>query len=132
MRDFERKNQPPIIGTREFISRVKDRFFKNKIDKKIPASKALAPDLDQIISEVRRYHEIKGTSLTAVHRGIENEPRDVAVYLIRTMRAEPLMKIGAGFGLKRYSSVSSVVARSFTPLSEPNLHGSICLTFTTL
>ena len=44
-------------------------------------------------------------------RGIENEPRDVAMYLIRSMRTEPLMRVGAGFGLNRYSSVSSAVMR---------------------
>jgi REP element-mobilizing transposase RayT len=108
---FERKKQPSMLGTREFISRVKDRYFKKKINQEIPASKGLAPDLDRIISEVSRYYGIKPTALTAVRRGIENEPRDVAVYLIRTMRSEPLMKIGPGFGLKRYSSVSSVVMR---------------------
>ena len=46
-----------------------------------------------------------------VHRGIENEPRDVAMYLIQFMRSEPLMRVGAGFGLNRYSSVSSAVMR---------------------
>ena len=111
VRVFDRKYLPSMLGSKEFISRVKDRFFKKKIDKEIPASKGLAPDLDRIISEVSRYYEIKPTALTAVRRGIENEPRDVAVYLIRTMRSEPLMKIGAGFGLNRYSSVSSVVLR---------------------
>jgi hypothetical protein len=47
--------------------------------------------------------------LKAVRRGIANEPRDVAMYLIRSMRAEPLIRVGAGFGLNRYSSVSSAV-----------------------
>jgi chromosomal replication initiation ATPase DnaA len=45
--------------------------------------------------------------LKAVRRGIESEPRDVAMYLIRSMRAEPLIRVGAGFGLKRYSSVTA-------------------------
>ena len=31
------------------------------------------------------------------------------MYMIRSMRYEPLMKIGASFGLNRYSSVSSAV-----------------------
>ena len=118
VRVFERKNQPSMLGTKEFICRVKDRFFKKKIDREIPASKGLAPDLDRILSEVSRYYEIKPDTLTSVRRGIENEPRDVAVYLIRTMRSEPLMKIGAGFGLNRYSSVSSVVMRVKTKLQK--------------
>jgi DNA-binding NtrC family response regulator len=69
-----------------------NRFFKKKIDKEVPASKQLAPDLDTIISEVSRYYEIRPTTLKAVRRGIENEPRDVAMYLIRSMRLEALNK----------------------------------------
>ena len=111
LRVFERKNQPSMLGSKEFISRVKNRFFKKKVDKEVPASKRLAPEMERIISEVSRYYGAGPTSLTAVRRGIENEARDVAVYLIRTMRSEPLMRIGAGFGLSRYSSVSSVVLR---------------------
>jgi REP element-mobilizing transposase RayT len=95
----------------EFISWIKDGFFIKKKDKEIPASKALAPDMETVISEVSRYYEIKPSTLKAVRRGIENEPRDVAIYLIRSMRTEPLMRVGAGFGLNRYSSVSSAVMR---------------------
>ena len=70
-----------------------------------------APDIDTIISEVSRYYDIRLSALKSVRRGIENEPRDVTMYLIRCMRSEPLMKIGADFGLNRYSSVSSAVVR---------------------
>ena len=118
IRFFERERQPSMLGSKEFIAWVKNRFFKKKIDKEIPASKGLAPDLDRIIFEVNRYYETRLAALTAVRRGIENEPRDVAIYLIRSMRSEPLMRIGARFGLNRYSSVSSVVIRVNTKLQR--------------
>jgi hypothetical protein len=111
VRLLERKNLPSILGSEKFISLIKDRFFKKKIDKEVPASKDLAPDIDTIISEVSRYYDIRQSALKSVRRGIENEPRDVSMYLIRCMRSEPLMKIGADFGLNRYSSVSSAVMR---------------------
>ena len=63
-----------------------------------------------------RYYKVRPTKLKAVRRGMENEPRDVAIYLIRSMRAEPLMRVGANFGLNQYSSVSSVVLRVKTKL----------------
>ena len=107
-----------MLGSKDFISWVKDRFFKKKIDKEIPASKGLAPDLDRIIYEVNRYYKARPAALTAVRRGIENEPRDVAIYLIRSMRSDPLMRIGARFGLTQYSSVSSVVMRVKTKLRK--------------
>jgi chromosomal replication initiation ATPase DnaA len=118
MRVIEREKQPSMLGSKEFISWVKDRFFKKKIDKEIPASKGLAPDAEGIISEVSRHYEASSIVSTAVRRGIVNEPRDVAIYLIRSMRSDPLMRIGARFGLTQYSSVSSVVLRVKTKMQK--------------
>ena len=107
-----------MLGSNEFVSWVKDRFFKKETDKEIPASRGLAPDTEMIISEVSRYYGASSRELTAVRRGIGNEPRDDAIYLIRSMRSDPLMRIGARFGLTRYSSVSSVVMRVKTKLQK--------------
>ena len=111
VRLIESKKPASMLGSEKFLSWIKERFFKQKKDKEVPASKELAPDLETIISEVSRYYQIKPDKLKAVRRGIVNEPRDVAIYLIRSMRSEPLMQVGAGFGLNRYSSVSSAVMR---------------------
>jgi hypothetical protein len=111
VRVLDGKNPPSMLGSEKFISWIKDRFFKKKKDKEVPASKELAPDLDKIISEVCRYYKVRPTKIKAVHRGIENEPRDVAMYLIRSMRAESLIGVGEKFGLNQYSSVSSAVTR---------------------
>ena len=118
VRVLDGKNPPSMLGSEKFISWIKDRFFKKKKDKQVPASKELGPDLDTIISEVSRYYKLETTNLKAVRRGIENEPRDVAMYLIRSMRAEPLMRVGANFGLNQYSSVSSAVIRVKAKLQE--------------
>jgi len=111
VRVLDGNNPPSMLGSEKFISWIKDRFFKKKKDKEVPASKELAPDLDTIISEVSRYYKVRPTKLKAVRRGIENEPRDVAMYFIRSMRAEPLIRVGEKFGLNQYSSVSSAVTR---------------------
>ena len=111
VRVLDGRNPPSMLGGEKFISWIKDVFFKKKKDKEVPASKELAPDLDTIISEVSRYYKVRPAKLKAVRRGIENEPRDVAIYLIRSLRAEPLIRVGANFGLNQYSSVSSAVIR---------------------
>jgi hypothetical protein len=98
VRILDGKNPSSMLGSDKFISWIKDRFFKKKKDKEVPASKELAPDLETIISEVSRYYETKPATLRSVRRGIENEPRDVALYLIRSMRAEPLIRVAAGLG----------------------------------
>jgi len=45
VRVLDRKNPPPMLGNKKFISWIKDRFFKKKLYKEVPASKQLAPDL---------------------------------------------------------------------------------------
>jgi len=107
-----------MLGSKVFISWVKDLFFKKKIDKEVPASKGLAPNTDRIISEVSHYYEARPAALTAVRRGSENEPRDVAIYLTRSLLSDPLMRIGAELGLSRHSSVSSVIMRVKTKLQK--------------
>ena len=56
VRILDRKNPPTMLGSEKFISWIKNRFFKKKIDKEIPTSKELAPDLNTIISEVSRHY----------------------------------------------------------------------------
>ena len=99
----------PFWQHRVYFSGQRSIFQKEDINKEIAASKGLVPAGDRIISEVSRYYQTKPSALTGVRRGYKNESRDAALYIIRTMRAEPLKKIGAGFELNRYSSVSSVV-----------------------
>ena len=40
-----------------------------------------------------------------------NKPRNVAIYLLRTLRGDNLEEIGQDFNINRFSSVSSVVER---------------------
>jgi len=67
---------------------------------------------------ITRHHlktiknKINEEQLFSVKRGTENEPRNVAIYLMRSLRDETLIKIGSEFNLIRYSSVSSVIERT--------------------
>jgi len=42
-------------------------------------------------------------------RGVNNEPKNVAIYLTRVLSREGLMNISAAFGMQGYSSVSSAI-----------------------
>jgi len=42
---------------------------------------------------------------------VENEARDLAIYLLRYIRSERLEKIGEEFNLTNYSSVSNAISR---------------------
>jgi hypothetical protein len=41
---FKKKKWPAILGSRDFINRIKERFFPEKADDEIPQSRELAPE----------------------------------------------------------------------------------------
>ncbi|MCJ7687336.1 MAG: hypothetical protein MUO68_23905 [Desulfobacteraceae bacterium] len=56
-------------------------------------------------------YNIKETELYVTRRRYFNEPRNVAVYLIRHLRNDTLKHVGEQFGIEKYSTVSSIVER---------------------
>ncbi len=109
---FENKYLPSMLGSESFIEKLKKTFFLEKQDKEIPESKTLAPDSNRIFEGICEYYKIEGSKLYTVRRGTENEPRNVAIYLMRKLRADPLIKIGSMFNLSKHSSVGSVIERT--------------------
>lgn len=108
---FEREKTPSVLGSEKFIGWVKDIFFHQKDHIEVPESKSLAPDKEKIKQIVcNTYHVEKGHLLKS-KRGTFNEPRNVAIYLSRTLRGEGLHEICREYQLKKYSSASSVIER---------------------
>jgi len=108
---FGRKNLPSVLGSKSFINCIKDKFFNLNNFEEIPETKKLAPDIDKIKYAVCKAYNIKAKELNVSRRGYFNEPRNVAVYLIRRLRNDPLKQVGQQFGIKKYSTVSSIVER---------------------
>ncbi len=108
---YARVNLPSLLGGDKFIQWVKSTFYKGRIAKDIPQSKMLAPDGQAIIRAVCDFYDVSKSELLVIRRGVVNEPRDMAIYLQRTVCGAPLLDIGSNFGLRRYSSVSSAVHR---------------------
>jgi REP-associated tyrosine transposase len=108
---FEKKNLPSLLGSNKFVEWAKANFFEGGIHKDVPQSKILAPDRPTIINAVCGFYKADEKDIAPVRRGVQNEPRDVAIYLLRTICGEPLMRIGQAFGMTQYSSVSSAVER---------------------
>lgn len=102
---------PTVWGSSDFVDWVKRKFFKQKAHKDIPDSIELAPDIEIIIGEICDSYRIGKEELKKSRRGRSNEPRDVAVYLIRLLRGDTLEMIGKVFLLNRFSSVSGIIQR---------------------
>jgi len=109
---LDKKKWPAMMGSVDFITKVKEKFFSEKKDDEVPQSRELAPDPDQIQNIVCEYYGIDREKLFLSRRGIFNEPRNIAIYLTRRFRGDSLKQIGAYFQLKKYSSVSSIIERT--------------------
>ena len=45
-------------------------------------------------------------------RGVSNEPRNIAIFLMRNLKGSKLDDIGREFNVRQYSSVSTIIERT--------------------
>jgi len=109
---YGKRNLSSVLGSDRFVNKVKEKFFKKKVHKEVQESKRLSPDTKSIKEAICSYYKIEEKDLIVARRGTENEPRNLAIYLMRTLKGEPLVRIGAEFNLNNYSSVSSVIGHT--------------------
>ena len=102
---------PTVIGSKSFVDKIKGLFFADKKHEEVPESRYLAPDIEEIIEAVCKFYNVNKDVLFSSRRGLFNEPRNVAIYLIRRLRGGTLKEAGKIFGIEKNSTVSSVVER---------------------
>ena len=100
---------PPILGTQKFLDKMKDLFFSEKGNEEIPEARLLAPDPDRILKTVAEFYKVGTDDLLKSRRGYFNEPRNVAIYLMRRLRGDTLKEAGEVFGISKNSTVSSCI-----------------------
>jgi REP element-mobilizing transposase RayT len=108
---FSGAKTPSVLGSPEFIAWAKEQFRNLGGGREIHTSRQAEPGLEVIRSAVSSAYETDPSELLRSHRGLTNEPRNVAIYLSRRLSGETLSRIGKAFGLDNYSSVSSTVTR---------------------
>lgn len=108
---FSLKKLPSFFGPESFITDLKEKYYFKKKSYEVPESKSLSPTSDSIISAVCEYYSVSFNELLITRRGNFNEPRNVAVYLLRQIGGENLNTIGEQFNIKAYSTVSSILRR---------------------
>jgi len=111
VRFYSLKNLPSILGSDLFKDSIRDKFYNLANQPEIPESKFLAPDVEKVIRAVCDFYGISRKKILVSRRGNENLPRDVAVYLVRRLCHMTLPSVGMEFGIKNYSTVSSIVQR---------------------
>ncbi len=110
-RFYSLMNLPSVLGSESFKHWVKEKFKHLSCQDEIPKSRDLAPTADYIISIVCEHFEVNKETFAVSKRGIENLPRDIAIYLVRLHSRETLAVVGQHFSISKYSTVSSVVER---------------------
>ncbi|WP_372680205.1 transposase [Desulfosarcina sp.] len=108
---IDEKKWPSMIGPADFLDWVKGKYYNLKQHEDVPESKKLAPSVELINQIVCDFYRIQPDGLYKSQRGVFNEPRNSAIYLVRKMRHDTLKEIGDQFNLEKYSSVSSIVER---------------------
>ena len=110
-RTFNSKKLPPFLGNDQFVSWVKETFYHKKRHEEVPGSRWLSPDPERIKEIVSNAYQIEENILLKSRKGVFNEPRNVAIYLMRRLRGDTLVEICKIFQMKKYSSVSSIIER---------------------
>jgi len=100
-----------MLGTERFIDWVKDQYYAVKSDQGVPQAKELAPAAHLIIDAVCEFYGVSRDELYRSGRGDFNEPRNVAISLIRKLRRDDLRGIGGRFRMEKYNSISSIIER---------------------
>ncbi len=115
---IKRKKWPTLVGPDEFIDWVKGKYYSSKVDEDVPDTKQLVPEEEKILEAVCKYYGTDMHGLYKSQRGFFNEPRNVAIYLMRKLRRDRLRRICEQFQMEKYSSASSVIERMKERLSR--------------
>lgn len=109
---------PPFMGPQNFVDWIKGKYYKVVADPDVPQTKELAPPADAIVSIVCDDYDVGEVDIYRSRRGFFNEPRNVAVLLLRQLRGDSLKRIAERFGMEKYSSVGSIMERMRARLQQ--------------
>jgi putative transposase len=110
-RFYAMKNLPSVLGGEAFKEWLKDKFCHLGFQEEIPESRIFGPTIEEIVAGVCLHFRVTREQLSLSHRGTENLPRDVAIYLVRLLSRGTLAEVGKNFGIGNYSTVSSAIER---------------------
>ena len=96
-----KKKLPYMLGSEEFIERMRHMFSVEKRHAEVPESRSLTPDVERIRAVVCKSYNVTKEALTATRRGTANEARNVAIYLMRYLGGIVLKKLPGNFGQPR-------------------------------
>lgn len=112
------KKWPSVIGPKDFLDWIKGNYYALKHNEDVPEAKTLAPSVELINQIICSFYKIEPDGLFKSQRGVFNEPRNSAIYLVRMLRHDTLKEIGNQYDIQKYSSVSSSIERMRQQIDE--------------
>jgi REP element-mobilizing transposase RayT len=108
---YAMKKLASLLGGEGFKDWVRNRFIDPEMQREVPEAQRLARTPQDAIEQVCLYFDLEEARLQESRRGVENLPRNIAIYLARSTSRMTLSEIGAEFGMPNYSTVSSAAER---------------------
>jgi hypothetical protein len=117
---YERGNLPSIYGDESFREAIQGKIRKMRKEDEIPEMKRErgTPGIKEVEERVCEVYGVERKELKRKRRGYWNEPRNVAIYLSRSVGGVKLTEIGKRWGELHYSSVSGMMYKVKKKMQE--------------
>jgi len=104
-RYYEAKRQSPILGSEEFIERIRQRGAAEVREYARYERRVMQTPPERVIGEVARQYKVAREEIFRGIRGRENEARKVAMYVVKRCCDRTLAEMAQYFGVGHYSAV---------------------------
>ena len=102
---YRRSRQGPVLGKETFRERIRKRL--NKIDREHPRYERVEvrPTVERVLKQVGKEYEVSVEDLLRGRRGVHNEARRVAMYLVKRLCDLTLQETAERFRVGSYGVV---------------------------
>jgi REP element-mobilizing transposase RayT len=104
-RYYEGKRQSPILGSEEFIERIRQPGMTAVREHARYERRVVEVGPERVIGEVARQYKVGREEILRGLRGRENEARKAAMYVVKRCCDRTLSEIAEYFGVGNYSAV---------------------------
>jgi len=114
---YSSKRLAPLLGDTDFITRIREGRTSFSGEHTRHETGALRPQVSSVLTDITNVYRVSKESLLYGKRGKRNEPRQVAMYLVRELCNKSLHDIAKLFSLGSYGGVGaacSVIEKQLT------------------
>ena len=107
MKFYSSKRLAPFLGNTDFINKIREGGTSFSGEHTRYETGALRPQVSSVLRDIATLYHVSEESLLHGKRGKRNEPRQVAMYLVRELCNKSLHAIAELFSLSSYGGVGA-------------------------